>query len=576
MVRTFVLIGAMLIATAPAAAADPQLAKAIAAYDAFVLARDPTAQVLAGKTARRVQSLAPADLAEGAAFARQALAQLKGIDDDRLSEDERVSLGVLRSQLEELQAWPLLADDRFAAPYLLGHRLSEAQSILSANPLANDDDAGAYTSVISSLADELDIGRRRLIEQAQRGIRLPKLQVARSRTTLDRFGPSAAQWAAPPAERLGKLSAAARARLAQEAGAAARRVAVAADAFKAAFGPDYLAAAPERVGLSQYPGGDAIYRRQIRLHLTRDVEPHELAELGQRMLDETNRDLAQIAATLNVPGGRAGLRAFVDSDPAFRAASAAEVAAKYQRCSDRIAPLLSKGFERLPKAPYRAVPADVPGMTFGYYSPPLPGSPVGEYRFPAQGADKRSHVNACGLIYHELMPGHHLETAITFENETIPQFRRNTFLTVYSEGWAEYASNYARDLGVYADPRELLGRLTMNAMTFSRLVVDVGLNHDGWSLERARAFMRDNTFLTDAEIDSELLRYGADMPGQALTYGYGHLAIRQIRDEVAKATGDRFDIRRFHSLVLEGGPLPLDVLRAHVRRGFGLPVNPRN
>ena len=569
--RSMKIVVAFLLAhTAPALAADVRLDKLIADYEAFASARNPEAQVQAGKAVSRTETTDPAQLAADAAFARRLMTQLGTIDETRLSENDRLSLGVLRSELVTVEALPDLVADQLSGPYMLGYGLDVAQTILDANPLATAEDARAYVSALRSIAEELTRARTRLDAQARRGIRLPKAQVPRSRTTLDRSEAASARWAAPAAERLAKLPPGERERLEREAPTAAALVAAAARAFLDALGPDSLAAAPDRIGLSQYPGGEAIYRRNIRRLLTVDVEPRALADLGQKMLAETNRDLAQVAAALNVPGGRAGLRRFTETDPAFRAASATEVAARYKVCSDRIAPLLAKGFEKLPKAAYRAVPADVSGMTFGQYLPPNPSKPIGEYLFPAQGADARSHVNACSLIYHELMPGHHLQVAGALENKAIPEFRRNTFMSVYIEGWAEYASNYARELGLYADPRDLLGRLTMSAVSFTRLVVDVGLNHDGWSVEQARAFMRDNTFLTDAEIESELLRYGADMPAQALTYGYGHLAIRQLRDEVAREAGDKFDIRRFHSLVLDSGPLPLDVLRGHVRRGFGL------
>lgn len=565
-----IVIGIMMAHAVPGVAADPRLEKIIAEYDAFVAARRSEAQVQSGKTVSAIDSTEPAQLAADAAFARQLMARLAAIDEMRLSEDERLSVGVLRYELATVEALPDWTADQLSGPYVLGYSLDIAQMILDANPLATANDARAYVSALHSIAEELTRARARLETQARRGIRLPKAQVPRSRATLGQYEAASASWAALTTERLAKLTPDQRERLLRDARAAAALVAAAARLFQDALGPDYVAAAPDRIGLSQYPGGDANYRRNIRWLLTVDVEPRALADLGQKMLAETNRDLAQVAAALNVPGGRAGLRRFTETDPAFRAASATEVAARYKVCSDRIAPLLAKGFEKLPKAAYRAVPADVPGMTFGQYLPPNPSKPIGEYLFPAQGADARSHVNACSLIYHELMPGHHLQVAGALENKAIPEFRRNTFMSVYIEGWAEYASNYARELGVYADPRDLLGRLTMSAVSFTRLVVDVGLNHDGWSVEQARAFMRDNTFLTDAEIESELLRYGADMPGQALTYAYGHLAIRALRDEVAHEAGDRFDIRRFHSLVLDSGPLPLDVLRGHVRRGFGL------
>ena len=210
-------------------------------------------------------------------------------------------------------------------------------------------------------------------------------------------------------------------------------------------------------------------------------------------------------------------------------------------------------------------------MTFGYYQEPTPANAAGEYRFPASKVETRGQANACALIYHELIPGHHFQIAGAQENNAIPPFRRTASVTAYIEGWGEYASRLAARMGAYKDPKDRLGRLMLDSMIYTRLVVDTGLNHEGWSFDEASHFMQQNTFLTDAEIESEVFRYGADIPAQALGYGAGSAALEEMRTRAERELGDRFDIRRFHVLILDGGQLPLDVLDGHVRRGLGLP-----
>jgi uncharacterized protein (DUF885 family) len=101
-------------------------------------------------------------------------------------------------------------------------------------------------------------------------------------------------------------------------------------------------------------------------------------------------------------------------------------------------------------------------------------------------------------------------------------------------------------------------------MTTSRLVVDTGMNALGWSRERAMAFMRANTYITEPQIRTETLRYSTDIPGQALAYKTGELLMLQLRAQAQRQLGSRFDMRRFHGWIIDSGAMTLDTLRRHV------------
>ena len=135
-------------------------------------------------------------------------------------------------------------------------------------------------------------------------------------------------------------------------------------------------------------------------------------------------------------------------------------------------------------------------------------------------------------------------------------------LSVYNEGWAEYASGLAGDMGLYDDPYDLYGRLAHERFVSQRLVIDTGMNALGWTLEQARAFMRDNTLEGEAQIASETLRYSTDLPAQALAYRLGYLAFMELRDDTRARRGAAFDVREFHEAVLGEGAMPLAALRA--------------
>jgi uncharacterized protein (DUF885 family) len=132
------------------------------------------------------------------------------------------------------------------------------------------------------------------------------------------------------------------------------------------------------------------------------------------------------------------------------------------------------------------------------------------------------------------------------------------------EGWAEYSSALAEELGMYDNPDDACGRLAMDAFVSSRLVVDTGMNALGWSRERAIAYMKENTLQADLQIETETLRYSADIPGQALGYKLGARKIRELREKARTALGPAFDVRDFHDAVLGSGALPLSVLELRI------------
>ena len=118
-------------------------------------------------------------------------------------------------------------------------------------------------------------------------------------------------------------------------------------------------------------------------------------------------------------------------------------------------------------------------------------------------------------------------------------------------------------MGLYDTPAKDMGRLSYEMWRATRLVVDTGMHAKGWSKQRAIDYMTDNSALSAANIEAEVNRYIAD-PGQALAYKLGELKIRELRGRAEKTLGPKFDLRRFHDIVLGQGPVPLDVLDTQV------------
>jgi len=331
---------------------------------------------------------------------------------------------------------------------------------------------------------------------------------------------------------------------------------------------DYRKKAPESVGLGQYPGGKEYYAWLVRSHTTLDVTPEEVHKIGLREVGRLNAEIGKLQASLGFKGTRADFRQSVEKDARFFPKTPEEVGERLMAPIRRIEPFLDRYFQRKPKALYgvkRLAPELEGTMTFGYYQEPTAAEPVGYYLYNAGGLPERSLLDAAELIYHELVPGHHFQICLAREIAELPAFRRDSDDGAYAEGWAEYASSLAGEMGMYSDPYDLYGRISGGELFLSaRLVVDTGMNALGWPLAKAEAFMRENTPYTDLQIHSEAIRYSVRSPGQALAYRMGHLKLRDLREKAQTALGEKFDIRRFHEALLCSGSMPLTTLERHI------------
>ena len=230
--------------------------------------------------------------------------------------------------------------------------------------------------------------------------------------------------------------------------------------------------------------------------------------------------------------------------------------------------LLPQYFGRLPQAPLVIKPVEPfreksAGKAF-YNSPAPDGSRPGTYYVNLYDMKDMPLFEVEALFYHEGLPGHHLQRTIQTElGDSVPPFRRFGGVTAYSEGWGLYSEKLAKDMGLYTDPYRDFGRLQLELHRAIRLVVDSGLHHKRWTREQAIKYVEDNSADAPGGIVKAIERYIV-YPGQATAYMVGRLKISELRAKAEQGLGDRFDIRAFHDLVLESGPVPLDVLEARV------------
>ncbi len=556
-----VLIGLAL--TAPAAAAQqarPESA-ALAAVTAEFMKTRVDGEGAAGASLARVR--------EQAAGARAVLAKLGAIDTTALSHDEWITHALLTFEAElQRDEEPFYWLDFRVTPYASPlARVLTAQ--FAAMPVATAADRLAYLDALYRLPGDVAAHEARLRSQAARGIVLPAAEV-------DLVAPFVKSIVADPASSAFSLSPA-RLATVPEADRAAFRAAVdeavrigivpAVERLAAFIDGPYRAQAVKRVGVSQYPDGREYYAYLIRRHTSLDLPPEAIHKIGLDEIARLTGELDAARAAAGFTGTLDEFRTYLKTDRRFFAKSSDEFGDIMMAAIRRIEPRVGGFFARTPKAPYgvlRLDPSLEASMTFGFYQLPSAAEPRGLYRFNGSKSDERSVLMADALIFHELVPGHHFQLALRNENTKLSPFRRGAQYTTFVEGWAEYASDLAGEMGMYADPYDRAGRLSMDLFLSSRLVVDTGMNALGWSRERAMQYMRDHTFHSEGEIATETLRYSTDIPAQALAYKMGALKIHELRKRTQERLGAAFDLRQFHDYVLEGGPMPLSVLEAHL------------
>ncbi len=328
----------------------------------------------------------------------------------------------------------------------------------------------------------------------------------------------------------------------------------------------------EHAGWCWLPDGEELYGAAIRSHTTLDRSAEELHELGRRLCEhDLPREFAALGEQEFGPAS-GDLPALFDrlrNDPALRHRDADEVLAIARSSVARATQRMSGWFGRLPGAPCRVEPipdflaADSP---YAYYFPPAPdGSRPGTYFINTADPQTSSRTEAESIAFHEAIPGHHLQIAISQELEGIPEFQRHEGSTAYVEGWGLYAERLADEMGLYSTRLDRLGMLTADAWRSARLVVDTGLHARGWSRQQAIDYFVDHTPVPVDQIAPEVDRYLA-MPGQALAYKVGQLEIERLRASAGSQLGAEFDLAAFHDVILGSGAVTLPVLTHMVDR----------
>ena len=319
------------------------------------------------------------------------------------------------------------------------------------------------------------------------------------------------------------------------------------------------------ISLSQLPDGERWYRHRVRFFTTTDLEPDEIYALGLREVERVEGELEQLRRRLEFRGNASSFRDIMARDRKNYIHGDRAVVNLYDRIRKDVTAALPKLFNRVPATPFeirRVDPSRESSSPGAFYQPgSADGSRPGIFFFRLWDGYHPTYSMET-LFLHEGLPGHHFQTAMAQELD-VPRFLRFGYFGAYVEGWGLYAETLGHDLGLYTEPRQLFGHLDFDLGRASRLVGDVGIHHKKWShAEALRELQARHLDWAANEMDR---RYVA-IPAQALSYKIGELEILRLRQAAEAKLGDRFDIRRFHEVLLEDGPLPLTVLAGKVER----------
>ena len=327
----------------------------------------------------------------------------------------------------------------------------------------------------------------------------------------------------------------------------------------------------ENFGVWALPDGDAYYRNRIRHHTALDLDPEEIHQIGLNDVERIHGEMRVIMEQVGFGGTLQEFFAFVRTDPnnfyensdAGREAFLAEVR---QQIAE-IEAIAGQYFNILPRAKLevrRVEPWRENSTSIAFYnSPSEDGSRPGIYYANMKDMANFQKYVFTAITYHESVPGHHFQIANAMELENIPEFRKMSYYGAYSEGWALYAEQLAREMGFYRDPMRDFGRLQDEIWRSVRLVTDTGIHALRWTREQAIDYFRENTPLSEGDIITEVERFFVN-PGQALGYKLGMMKILELRELARRELGDAFDIRAFHDVVIGRGAMPLPMLERQV------------
>ncbi len=329
----------------------------------------------------------------------------------------------------------------------------------------------------------------------------------------------------------------------------------------------YLPAGVETAGIGALPNGAETYQYLIKYHTTTTMTPDEIFNLGQQEVERISGEMEKVKDQVGFEGD---LKAFFNhvrtSKEQMPFTEPQQVIDNFNAIHEKMKVNLDKLFDLTPKSNFevrRTQAFRESSASAEYNAGSKDGIRPGVFYVPIPNVKAYNKFSDEALFLHEAIPGHHYQLSLQQENEKLPEFLHTEGLGVYVEGWALYAESLGTELGLYEDPYQYFGMLSMEMHRAIRLVVDAGMHAKGWTREEAIQYSLDHEAESEAGITSEIERYMV-APGQALSYKIGQLKIRELRARAETELEGNFSIKEFHNQVLNSGSLPLVLLEEKI------------
>ena len=341
--------------------------------------------------------------------------------------------------------------------------------------------------------------------------------------------------------------------------------------IKTFFETEYFPKTRTTLGVSETPNGNAYYQNRINYYTTStQYTADDIHQIGLKEVARIKAEMQTIISELKFKGSFEEFFHFLRTDQQFYAETPEQLLMIARDIAKRADAQLPRFFKTLPRKPYGVAPvpdAIAPKYTTGrYIGTTKESTDPGYYWVNTYDLPSRTLYTMPSLTVHEAVPGHHLQGSLNNElGDSIPNFRKNMYLSAYGEGWGLYCEFLAEEMGMYTTLYEQFGKLTYEMWRACRLVVDTGIHAKGWSRQQVVEYMAANTALSLHEINTETDRY-ISWPGQALSYKIGELKIRELRKRTEFALGSKFDIREFHDVILNQGTVTLAILEDRINK----------
>jgi len=516
------------------------------------------------------------ELEEGLEEMRQAKKILESYDDSQLSQQQSISKKIalfdLNNNIKQQEQFPF---HNFPLNQIGGIHLNMIQFMTDIHPIRSGSEAAAYIDRLDMLDEVFESQMEILNAQKEAGIFPPRFVFDHVIRQLSEFleGSKGSNPIRDVFQRKISeidLSEEAQAELMSDLDSAMQTSVKPGFNLLLDFMMETLPMANPNDGAWSLPNGDEFYALRLKAQTTTDYTAEEIHNIGLSEVDRISKRMQAILSELNYGDNLivGEMMNKLNEDSQFLYADTPDrksiVVNDYNDIVEETWLAAADSFHKMPESTVevRAVPEySEQNEAGGYYmSPALDGSRPGVFYANLYDIKQTPTYSMRALAFHEAIPGHHLQNALNMENEELTLFRRFGYYTsAFGEGWALYSERLSLELGMAKSLYDELGVLQSELFRAVRLVVDTGLHYKRWTREEAMDYMKTTTGMSDAEVVAEIERYIV-WPGQACSYKVGMLKILELRDKAQTEMGDAFDIRDFHSAVLDNGEPPLFIV----------------